>query len=443
MARTEKGRANRNRSREWNPAHVSWPTTERQRRDAHERDGRDARFKNITKPPWWADGEPIIDRGVAGVHLTSTWTDRWIGLGTSADVRKRALAYGELVARSRPVHKKGKKKGKPRPQWSDKAEHRPGLEQCEMRRRYARRLAAAGRSYNDGLRSHLKATCGPDFKPYTPGTHEGLYWRLTDNRQSQPPHIELSDPDPSFRPDPAFADSRGPTDERLARLDEPFGYQRRAFCGAPPKPPEHGRNVLLLALILPYQPAWFIVAVFALLRSESELPPRWYSCFVGLYDEITGLPKGNREVVESEVLSDDAIAGSSDRDGEDKRRGKKRQPKLPDWPVELELIKRAQAGDEGARNRILLNYQRKAAKIAKPFGTRLIPAHELVVVALVGCEDDLGKVTNGLLHALQKFDPENGGKFSSFATTAMEHAIYRYVERNPQQLSLNSNVSPG
>jgi hypothetical protein len=175
-----------------------------------------------------------------------------------------------------------------------------------------------------------------------------------------------------------------------------------------------------------YSPKWFIVPfhiVAVALKRKKKLPPRWYSCFIGQHDEITGLTKGNRGVVESEVLSEDRIAGSRNRDREGKRRGKKRQPKLPDWPEELEIIKRAQAGNEGARNRILLNYQRKAAEIAKPFGTRMIPVHELVAVALVGCEDDSGKVTNGLLYALQKFDPENGGRFSSFATAAMEWAI--------------------
>lgn len=343
------------------------------------------RLINVLQRPRWTDGEPVIDRGAFGAHWTSSWGDRRIGLGTSAGVVKPAPTYEELVARSRPVDKEGK----PRPHWSDKAEHRFDLEQDERRRRYALQLAAAGKSYNDGLRAHLKAACGPDFKQYTPRTHEGLYWHLTDKWESQPRH-----------------------------------------------------SALLLALILPYRQAWFIVAVFALFRRESKLPPRWYSCFVTLHDEITGVPKGNREIVEHEVISDDRITGCRERSKKDRHRRRGRQPTLPDWPEELALINRAQARDEGARNRLLLNYQRKAAKIAKPLGTRLIPVRELVVVALIGCEDDSGKVTNGLLYALQKFDPENGGRFSSFATAAMEWAIYQYLGRNPRQLSLNSNVAP-
>ena len=343
------------------------------------------RLINVLQRPRWTDGEPVIDRGASGAHWTSSWDDRRIGLGTSADVRKPAPTYEDLVARSRPVDKEGK----PRPVWSDKAEHRFDLEQDEKRRRYALRLAAASKSYNDGLRSHLKATCGPDFKPYTPRAHEGLYWRLTEKWQSQPP-----------------------------------------------------QSALLLGLILPYQPAWFIVAVFALFRRECELPPRWYSCFITLYDEITGIPNRNREIVEHEVISDDRIDGCRERSEKDRHRTGPRQPKLPDWPEELALIRRAQDGDDGARNRLLLNYQRKAAKIAKPLGTRLIPVRELVIVGLIGCEDDNGKVSNGLLYAIQKFDPENGGKFSNFATAAMEWAIYKYLGRNPRQLSLNSNIAP-
>jgi RNA polymerase sigma factor (sigma-70 family) len=67
MARIEKGPATRNRSREWNPDDVRWPITERDRRDAHERDGRDARFRNATSKPSHRgdavddDGQPVFD----------------------------------------------------------------------------------------------------------------------------------------------------------------------------------------------------------------------------------------------------------------------------------------------------------------------------------------------------------------------------------------------
>jgi hypothetical protein len=56
--------------------------------------------------------------------------------------------------------------------------------------------------------------------------------------------------------------------------------------------------------------------------------------------------------------------------------------------------------------------------------------------ALFGTEADNGNVTNGLLYAI-KMHNKSKGAFPSFATTAMEWAITKYLEQQPDHTSLD------
>jgi RNA polymerase primary sigma factor len=93
------------------------------------------------------------------------------------------------------------------------------------------------------------------------------------------------------------------------------------------------------------------------------------------------------------------------------------------------LGRHIQAGDEGARERLIVANLRLVAKIAHQFSYNGIAVDDLIE------EGNLG-----LMEAVDRFDPENGAKFSTYAAWWIKHMIRRAIHNNSRTVRLPSSV---
>jgi RNA polymerase nonessential primary-like sigma factor len=83
---------------------------------------------------------------------------------------------------------------------------------------------------------------------------------------------------------------------------------------------------------------------------------------------------------------------------------------------EKEFARRVQRGDEAARHRMIESNLRLVVKIARRYINRGLPLLDLIE------EGNLG-----LIHAVEKFDPERGFRFSTYATWWIRQTIERAI----------------
>ena len=83
---------------------------------------------------------------------------------------------------------------------------------------------------------------------------------------------------------------------------------------------------------------------------------------------------------------------------------------------EKDFARRAQQGDESARQRMIKSNLRLVVKIARRYLNRGLPLLDLIE------EGNLG-----LIHAVKKFDPERGFRFSTYATWWIRQTIERAI----------------
>jgi RNA polymerase sigma factor (sigma-70 family) len=87
----------------------------------------------------------------------------------------------------------------------------------------------------------------------------------------------------------------------------------------------------------------------------------------------------------------------------------------------LDLIRKAQAGDLAARNRIVLDNMRLVTKRAAQAARRCGKSEHLqdiINTAVAGASDN-----DGLIHAIEKFDVTRGLRFSTYAVRWIDNAI--------------------
>ena len=96
---------------------------------------------------------------------------------------------------------------------------------------------------------------------------------------------------------------------------------------------------------------------------------------------------------------------------------------------ELALARRLRAGDFPARQTLIERNLRLVVNIAKHYLNRGIPLLDLVE------EGNLG-----LIHALEKFDPERGFRFSTYATWWIRQNIERAIMNQSRTIRLPVHV---
>lgn len=165
-------------------------------------------------------------------------------------------------------------------------------------------------------------------------------------------------------------------------------------------------------------------------KDSGELPlPGTSSDFEQIGDALSGQTGESEEVDESEEIDDYGIdtgcydatrlylneIGASD---------------LLSAEQEVELGRRVRNGDTDARDRMIESNLRLVVKVARRYLYRGLPLLDLVE------EGNLG-----LMHAVGKFDPERGFRFSTYATWWIRQSIERAIMNQSRTIRLPIHVA--
>lgn len=97
---------------------------------------------------------------------------------------------------------------------------------------------------------------------------------------------------------------------------------------------------------------------------------------------------------------------------------------------ERELSRRARAGDEAARKRLVEANMRLVVNIAKQYRHRAIAFEDLVQEGAIG-----------LMSAVERFDPDRGFRFSTYATHWIRQTIGRAIDVKARTIRLPAHVA--
>ena len=94
------------------------------------------------------------------------------------------------------------------------------------------------------------------------------------------------------------------------------------------------------------------------------------------------------------------------------------------------LTRAAQQGDPCARERLIESNMRLVINIAKNYRNRAIPLEDLIQDGAIG-----------LMHAVERFDPSLGYRFSTYATHWIRQAIGRAIDNKAKAIRLPAHIS--
>ena len=96
---------------------------------------------------------------------------------------------------------------------------------------------------------------------------------------------------------------------------------------------------------------------------------------------------------------------------------------------EIELSRRVHQGDESARHRMIESNLRLVVKIARRYHVQKLGLLDLI---------EEGNI--GLMHAVEKFDPERGFRFSTYASWWIRHEIERSIMNQSRTVRLPVHI---
>jgi RNA polymerase primary sigma factor len=89
-----------------------------------------------------------------------------------------------------------------------------------------------------------------------------------------------------------------------------------------------------------------------------------------------------------------------------------------------------QGGDAAARQRLIESNMRLVINIAKTYRSRAVPLEDLIQEGAIG-----------LMQAAERFDPDKGFRFSTYATHWIRQAIGRAIDNKSKAIRLPAHVS--
>jgi RNA polymerase primary sigma factor len=97
---------------------------------------------------------------------------------------------------------------------------------------------------------------------------------------------------------------------------------------------------------------------------------------------------------------------------------------------EVTLTRAVQQGDTAAKQRLIESNMRLVINIAKTYRNRAIPLEDLIQEGAIG-----------LMQAAERFDPDKGFRFSTYATHWIRQAIGRAIDNKSKAIRLPAHVS--
>jgi RNA polymerase primary sigma factor len=97
---------------------------------------------------------------------------------------------------------------------------------------------------------------------------------------------------------------------------------------------------------------------------------------------------------------------------------------------EIVLTRAAQKGDKAAKQRLIESNMRLVINIAKAYRIRNIPLEDLIQEGAIG-----------LMQAADRFDPDKGFRFSTYATHWIRQSIGRAIDNKSKAIRLPAHVS--
>lgn len=110
--------------------------------------------------------------------------------------------------------------------------------------------------------------------------------------------------------------------------------------------------------------------------------------------------------------------------------GKLTQAPLLTSEEEVELTRAILRGDTSAKQRLIESNMRLVINIAKTYRNRSIPLEDLIQEGAIG-----------LMQAAERFDPDKGFRFSTYATHWIRQSIGRAIDNKSKAIRLPAHVS--